>query len=524
MRRADHEGRVDAMANGRQGIMIGLLGLDHETTSAEARGRLSFADERLRSALDALIADEVIDEVVILSTCNRTELYLATQEWSTAETHARRFLAHIYRREASQDARAHVIALPAMTSVAERDTLLGAVNELPMNRDALAEMTASDIALDAPSLPPEIANALYTETGVEAARRLFRVAAGLLSMVVGEAQILGQVREALTAAEAAHTVGDELRALFTGAIKAGKRARSETELGRADASVAALAAQVAAEALGGLRGKHALLIGAGRTNQLCAQLLRAEGVDRLTVANRTVETAATLAGDIGATPIALAEVGDALADVDLVISATAAPYIVLAAADVARGLALRPARATSATPTPLVILDLAVPPDVEATVGALPNVRLYTLDALRAMTLMTPRTRGDVTDGATPTPASLAPRAQEVAHAERIVEVALREYLRSRTMRLAVPGIAALRAHVDSSEQAERARALAQLPDLTEAERAIITRFGERLVDKMFHHLVARIRSLAEYDEIPPEVTMRVLAQLFADPDARSDH
>ena len=522
--------------------MIGLLGLDHETTSAEARGRLSLADERLRAALETLSADVVIDEVVILSTCNRTELYLATQDWSTAAAHARRFLAHIYRRETSHDARVGVVAVSLVASAAARGVLPNAASQPPLILDSptdVAPDAPTDAPIDAPTLPPEIVDALYTEEGVAAARRLFRVAAGLLSMVVGEAQILGQVRDALAAAEAAHTVGDELRALFTGAIKAGKRARSETELGRADVSVAALAAHVAAEALGGLRGKRALLIGVGRTNQLCAQLLRAEGIDRLTVANRTVETANTLAGEIGATPIALAEVGDAIADVDLVISATAAPYIVLATADVARGLAQRPAPATSATPpipsalpspfggvargggAPLVILDLAVPPDVEATVGALPNVRLYTLDALRAMTTVT---RGDVTDGAALSAPALAPRAQELAHAERIVETTLRDYLRSRTMRLAVPGIAALRAHVDSSEQAEQARALAQLPDLTEAERAIITRFGERLVDKMFHHLVARIRSLAEYDEIPPEVTMRVLAQLFADPDAGREH
>ncbi len=501
--------------------MIGLLGLDHETTSAEARGRLSFADEQLRAALETLIADDVIDEVAILSTCNRTELYLATQDWSAAQSRARQFLAQMYQREASQEAHVSLItasasAVTAMTAM--RDALPAQEGEASTIADAAMSgapsSAALDGALDAPTLPPEIAEALYAEEGVEAARRLFRVAAGLLSMVVGEAQILGQVREALAAAEAAHTVGDELRALFTGALKAGKRARAETELGRADVSVAALAAQVASEALGGLRGKRALLIGAGRTNQLCAQLLRAEGIDGLTVANRTVETANTLAGEIGATPITLAEVGDAIADVDLVISATAAPYVVVSAADVARGLARRPAWPAQAA-APLVILDLAVPPDVEATVGALPGVRLYSLDTLRAMT------SGDVTDGAAP---ALTPRAQELAHAERIVEMALRDYLRSRTMRLAVPGIAALRAHVDRSEQAERTRALAQLPDLTDAERAIITRFGERLVDKMFHHLVSRIRSLAEYDEIPPEVTMRVLAQLFADPDARPDH
>jgi glutamyl-tRNA reductase len=324
--------------------MIGLLGLDHETTSAEARGRLSFADERLRAAFETLIADDVIDEVVILSTCNRTEVYLATQDWSLAQTHARQFLAQVYQQGARQGAWADMVGAASGAASGATDALATLPQQAPRAADTTTPEMAMAMAiagLDTPSLPAEIADALYTEEGVDAARRLFRVAAGLLSMVVGEAQILGQVREALATAEAAQTVGDELRALFTGALKAGKRARAETELGRADVSVAAVAAQVAAEALGGLRGKRALLIGAGRTNRLCAQLLCAEGIDRLTVANRTVETAATLAGEIDATPIALAEVGDAIANVDLVISATAAPHIVLAAAEVARGLAQR---------------------------------------------------------------------------------------------------------------------------------------------------------------------------------------
>ncbi|MFI5273051.1 MAG: hypothetical protein ACHQ4H_08480 [Ktedonobacterales bacterium] len=170
----------------------------------------------------------------------------------------------------------------------------------------------------------------------------------------------------------------------------------------------------------------------------------------------------------------------------------------LSASTVSRGMAGRLA--------PLVVLDLAMPPDVEEAVGLLPQVSLYTLDTLRALE---------------PVPGVTVPdRETDLAHAEHIVEDGVRELTRARTMRLAVPGIAALRRHVDRSEQDEEARALAQLEMLTDEQRAVVARFGQRLVDKMFHHLVARIRSLAEYDEMPPDVTMRVLAQLFADPAA----
>ncbi|HLY32139.1 MAG TPA: hypothetical protein VKQ36_14005, partial [Ktedonobacterales bacterium] len=285
--------------------------------------------------------------------------------------------------------------------------------------------------------------------------------------------------------------------------------RAETALGRADASIASLAVSVASTALAGLRDRHALLIGAGRTSHLCAQLLREAGVRRLTLANRTAETATTLAQEVGGDTIALDSIADVIPDVDLIISATAAPYSVLHTATVAQGRAQMQAMQTP----PLVILDLAVPPDVEPAVSLLPGITLYTIDSLRSL--------GQAHDGqGAATGAAFTVHAQELAQAERIVEEGLHEYIRSRMLRLAVPGIAALRAHVDRSEQAERARALAQLPNLTDTERQAVTRFGERLVDKMFHHLVARIRSLAEYDEIPPEVTMRVLAQLFADPDS----
>jgi glutamyl-tRNA reductase len=165
---------------------------------------------------------------------------------------------------------------------------------------------------------------------------------------------------------------------------------------------------------------------------------------------------------------------------------------------------------------PLVVVDLAVPGDVAAEVAALPGVTLLTLDTLRDMS--DPDAHADPA-----VVASLRGRERDIEQSRQIIAEGLREYARGQTMRLAVPGITALRRHVDRSEEQELAQALAQLDHLSERDRAIIERFGSRLVDKMFHHLVRRIRSLAEYDEIPPDVTMRVLAQLFAEPAAR-DH
>ncbi|MFI5274432.1 MAG: glutamyl-tRNA reductase, partial [Ktedonobacterales bacterium] len=259
--------------------MIGLIGLDHHSTGVELRGRLTFAAERLHAALSALLSDDTIAEAVILSTCNRTEIYVAAEEWLPAAATIRRLLAAVCASGAS----AIVATVPA------------------------ADRQAPGIAPESPQalLPPELDAALYAYEGMEAARHLFRVAGGLRSMVVGEAQILGQVKEALAEAEAASSAGDELRPLFTTAIKTGKRVRTETGIARADVSVAGLTVRVAGEALGDLRGVSALLIGAGRTSQLCARLLRDAGAGRLVLANRSPAAAAALAAEVGGEVIAL---------------------------------------------------------------------------------------------------------------------------------------------------------------------------------------------------------------------------
>ncbi len=448
--------------------MIAVVGLDHRRTSVDARGRLTFTDDRLAAALAALGGGQWIDEAVILSTCNRTEVYLASQQPEGALREARRLLQDTFERGA-----------PAGFAA------------------------ASAQAARATEAPVELALTLYTHEGVAVADHLYEVAAGLRSMVIGEPQILGQVRAALAAAEAAHVVGDDLRALFTGALKIGKRVRTETEINRADVSVAGLGVRAAREALGDLRGKTALLIGAGRTNQLSGSLLRAEAVGQVIVANRSLASAEALASQLDGRAASLEQLGAAIAEADLIISATAAPHIVLDAETVAAACLGRQ--------KPLVIIDLAVPTDTAPGVETLPGVTLLTLDTLRDMA--DPDAHDDPA-----VIASLHGRERDIAQARQIIEEGLREYARTQTMRLAVPGIAALRRHVDRSEEQELARALAQLDHLSERDQAIIERFGSRLVDKMFHHLVRRIRSLAEYDEIPPDVTMRVLAQLFSEP------
>ncbi len=451
--------------------MIAVVGLDHRRASVEARGRLTFADDRLAAALHTLGGDPWIDEVVILSTCNRTELYLASGHPTDALHSARRLLEETYLHMESGEP----VAVKARTSVAS---------------EALAEL----------------AQALYTHEGLAAAHHLYEVAAGLRSMVIGEPQILGQTRAALATAEAAGTVGDELRGLFTSAFKVGKRVRTETEINRADVSVAGLGVRVARETLGDLRGKTALLIGAGRTNQLSGRLLRDEGIGALFVANRSVASAENLARQLDGQAVPLDGIEPVIAQADLIISATAAPHIVLSAATITAGRANRQA--------PLVMVDLAVPGDVAANVAALPGVTLLTLDTLRDTA--DPDAHDDPA-----VIASLRGRERDIEQSRQIIAEGLRDYARAQTMRMAVPGIAALRQHVDHSEEQELARALALLSHLSDRDRAIIERFGERLVDKMFHHLVRRIRSLAEYDEIPPDVTMQVLERLFAEPPTR---
>jgi len=437
--------------------MLGVIGLDHHGAPTAVRERLAFAGEALLEALATLRRSEALEEVVILSTCNRTEIYAAGPSWGAVRGVVEAFLRAQY--------------------------VVGATGAAPL--PTRRESGALEAA------PAGLGQYLYVSEGLESARHLFRVAAGLRSMQMGESQILGQVKAAFVAASKAGAVGEELHALFTAALKLGKRVRTETAISRADVSMSAAAVALAHDALGGLAGRSALLIGAGRTNQLCARLLRAEGIGRLILANRTPETSQELARAVEAETVTLKQLPEVIPEAQLIISATAAPHLILSAAAVAAACVGRHA--------PLVILDLAVPRDVEETAGLLPSVCLYNVDALR----------------------SYGERDGHAADLERIaemVEEAVSDFNRWQQVRKVAPAIAALRRHVDASQSAELARAMAQLGHLDERDQEVVRQFGQRMVDKMFHHLVSRVRQVAE-DE-PADAVLDLLMQLFAVPPA----
>ena len=303
----------------------------------------------------------------------------------------------------------------------------------------------------------------------EAARHLFAVAAGLRSLIVGESQILTQVREAFAAAGRRGIAGPDLGLLARSAVRCGKRVRSETALGTADTSVSAVAVAAAQQRLGGLRDRAALLIGAGRINEVSAQALREAGIGTLTVASRTYEAAAQVASRWGGTAASLDGLPRRVAAADLVISATRAP----------RPLVVTETVLPRSAERPLLIYDLAVPRDVDPAVGTLAHVELADLERLRVAS-----------------PA--ADEGQEgVTAAWRIIEGEVASYLAETRVRRAVPLITRLRAHVDSRKDAELARTLARLEHLSPRDRDIVAMLAQRLVNGMFHHLATRLKAAA---------------------------
>ncbi|RMH89483.1 glutamyl-tRNA reductase [Lysobacter pythonis] len=294
------------------------LGVNHQTAPVSMRERLAFDAGALPAALAALRAVPGVHEAAILSTCNRTELY----------------------------------------AVAEGD---GA-----MLRDWLATRPGERLALEA---------YLYRHQDVEAVRHLFRVAAGLDSLVLGEPQILGQVKEAWATARGAGTLGSRLDRMFQQAFGTAKHARTHTRIGQHPVSVASTAVRLAQDTFARLEDSTVLLIGAGETIELTAKHLSDGRVKRLLIANRTLAHAQDIAGRHGGFALPLTELDRHLAEADIVFSATAAREPILHRAQVAAALRARRHR-------PMLLLDLAVPRDIEAAIGELADVFLYTVDDL----------------------------------------------------------------------------------------------------------------------------------------------
>ncbi len=371
-------------------MIILTVGLSHKTAPVEVRERLAFPSEALSSGLAALKA--YVAEGVILSTCNRTEVYGLVGHASTGAASIRRFLADFHR--------------------------------VPQ---------------------AEFEPYLYTLEHLAAVRHLFAVASGLDSMVLGEHQILGQVRQALDAARTDGTAGPVLDGLFRHAVHTGKRARAETEIGRSPISVGSVAVALARQVLGSLAGRTVLVVGAGKMGEVTFRALREAGADRLLVVNRTFSRAAALAAQLGGRALAWRNLSAGLEAADIVVTSAGSTRPLIRPRLVSSVLSRRSGR-------PLVFVDIAVPRNVDPAVRGLSGAVVYDIDDLEA--LCAANRRG---------------REQEVGRVEAIIAEEVESFTEWWRGRQVLPTILALRRRAEAIREAELRRAFRRLGGLSEA-------------------------------------------------------
>ncbi|MGN9776137.1 glutamyl-tRNA reductase [Micromonospora sp. H33] len=398
-----------------------VVGASYRTAPVATLEQLAVAPADLTRTLDRLVAQPYVTEAVLVSTCNRVEVYAAVSGF----------------------------------------------------HGGLGDICAV-LAEQAGCQPAALANHLYVHFDAAAVDHVFRVATGLDSMVVGEAQILGQLRDAYHWASGADTTGRLLHELMQQALRVGKRAHSETGIDRAGQSVVTAALDLAAEHLDGdLTGRPALVVGAGAMGSLGVATLSRLGAGPVTVTNRGADRAVRLAESYGAAAAPMAELTTTLATVDVVVAATAATEPVLTREVVTRALADRdPARG------PLVLLDLAVPRDVEPGVAELPGVEVIDIDRMATL----------IADG---------PAAADAAAVERIVVGEVDAFLTWLRGADVAPTVAALRGRADDVVSAELRRLAQRRPDLTDDQRAEVARTVHRVVQRLLHQPTVRVRQLA---------------------------
>ncbi|MDP9023797.1 MAG: glutamyl-tRNA reductase, partial [Candidatus Eremiobacteraeota bacterium] len=333
---------------------------------------------------------------------------------------------------------------------------------------------------------------LYTLLGRQAIEHLFRVATGLDSMLIGEAEILGQVKDAYVQAQAANSLGKTMHRLFREALNAGKHARTQTRIGDESSSIATAAIDVAKDRLGSLDRTSIVVIGAGKMGRTAVRRLRAEGAGQLIVTNRTMSRAQDLIAEVGfGEAIEMPGLVDAIAAADIVVTSTGASHFILALHDVERAMVQRPKR-------PLFIIDIAVPRDVDPAVGAVDNVTLVDIDGLKT-----------VVDE------KLEVRREAIPAVEEIIEEFIARFGAWYQSRLAVPVIASLTQKAEAIRVAELERLFARCTELTEREKMLVTGMSMTVVSKLLHSAIVRIREKAKTNHAEAISHARVLDDLF---------
>jgi glutamyl-tRNA reductase len=396
------------------------VGISHRTAPVELRECVDFARQGLDAALAALAERKVAHETVVLSTCNRAEIYAGADSDAAADACAR-FIAEFHG--------------------------------LPWDQ-----------------LAPHI----VVYRGHDAADHLFRVAAGLDSLVVGEPQILGQVKDAYAKASGARYTGALTNRLFTTAFSVGKRVRTETGLGEGAVSVSYAAIALARKIFGDFRQLNVVILGAGEMAQLTGQHLQSQGVKQLTISSRTFEAAEALATSLGGSAVRWSSVDDALSAADIVVTATGSKDPVLTRGRVEE--TMRPRRGR-----PLFIIDIAVPRDVEAAVGGLDQVFLYNIDDLQSI----------VNE-------NLSRRATEVQRAEGIVREEVTRFGSWMQSREVLPTVIALRTRFEAIRQSELKRLEPKMATLPPDARARVDEITHLIVEKLLLTPTEQLKSTGD--------------------------
>jgi glutamyl-tRNA reductase len=403
-----------------RGLHIISAGLNHHTAPVAVRERVAFAQPRLGDALHTLAGQPAVAEAAILSTCNRAELYCASFEPEVARRQVLEFVADYHRLD-----------------------------------------------------PADIHPHMYHLQDAEAARHLFRVAGGLDSMVLGENQILAQVKNALQLAREAGTLCGTLNELFQRSLHIGKAARSDTAIARGAVSISAAAVDLARNVFGDLSRCRALVIGAGEMSAQTLKLLCDYGVQSVVVANRTYQRAVELAELHGGAAVTFDEFPQHLAQTDIIVSSSSAPHPILTVEKIKAQLGARRGR-------PLFIIDIAVPRDVEAAVAELPNVYLFDIDDLEQVTS---KYRQE--------------RAREVVKVEALVERETDRFMHWLSARGVTPLISQLRSKTETLRESELDRWLRKAPELTAEQEEVVRQMMRSFSNKLLHAPLTQMRQLA---------------------------
>ena len=403
-----------------------VVGISHRTAPVELRERVDFNVRGVREALVALAERGSTREAVIVSTCNRAEIYAACDDAKRTRDDVARFISDF--------------------------------NEVP---------------------PAEVAPHVQELVDLDAARHLFRVAGGLDSLVVGEPQILGQVKEAHTAAAEAQTVGPMLNRLFHSCFAVGKRVRTETGLGSGAVSVSYAAVALARKIFGDLKGRNVVVIGAGEMGKLTALHMKTQGVHKMTIVSRTMAHAAQTAEAIGGASAAPWDELDAVLGAgDIVITATGASAAILTKAHVEA--IMRPRRNR-----PLFIIDIALPRDVEPAAGEIEQVFLYNIDDLQATVRE-----------------NLARRASEMARAETIVAEEVDKFAAWLRSRGAIPTVVALRQRFEAIRRAELERLDFKLATLPPEARTRVDEITHLIIEKLLLTPTEQLKAIGDAETV----------------------